>query len=173
MSSILKQTKKQINLQDIDLIIFDFDGVFTNNKVYLSEDGKESVVCNRSDGMAIKALHGLSIKMIVLSTEKNKVVKYRAKKLNLECHNGISNKEFFLKRYIKKKGISFSNCLYVGNDLNDYDAMKCCKYKVCPSDSHNEIIKISNYLINVKGGDGVIRELLEKTFKINLLKLNK
>ena len=111
--------------------------------------------------------------MIVLSTEKNKVVKYRAKKLNLECHNGISNKEFFLKRYIKKKGISFSNCLYVGNDLNDYDAMKCCKYKVCPSDSHNEIIKISNYLINVKGGDGVIRELLEKTFKINLLKLNK
>ncbi len=170
MSNFLKKKKNKINLENIHLIIFDFDGVFTNNKVYLSEDGKETVVCDRSDGMAIKALHGLSVKMIVLSTEKNKVVKHRAKKLNLECYNNISNKEVFLKNYIKKNRTDFSNCLYVGNDLNDYNAMKCCKYKVCPSDSHDEIIRISNYLLNVKGGDGVIRELLEKIFKINLLK---
>ncbi len=72
-----------MKIKDIKAIVFDFDGVFTDNRVIISEDGKESVICNRSDGIGLEIIRNLEIPMKIISTEKNPVVTIRAKKLKL------------------------------------------------------------------------------------------
>ena len=85
------------------LVVFDFDGVFTNNKVIVSEDGKESVVCDRSDGLGIMMLKAAGIPSFILSKEKNPVVSARAKKLGLEVMQGIDHKLQILSSYCNEK----------------------------------------------------------------------
>ena len=154
---------------NIDFIFIDFDGVLTNNLVYLDSKGNEIVACSRADGIAFDVLKKFDVNIFIISSEKNNVVKKRSQKLKIPCFNGVSDKLITVKNILKKKKSSFSQSLYVGNDLNDYDAMKICKFRAAPSDSHQKIRKISNIKLKSKGGDGVIRELLEYHFCINLL----
>ena len=146
----------------IQLLVYDFDGVFTNNKVFVDENGKESVICNKSDGLAVGLIRKLGYKQIILSSEKNNVVLRRAEKLNLEAYNGVSNKLKFLKKYLAEQNLKFENVAYVGNDINDEEAMKECAHVFCPIDSYKSILKIADEIIPVKGGDGVIRYIAEK-----------
>ena len=83
---------KNIDWKSLDVIIFDFDGVLTNNKVLLDQDGKEWVVCHRGDGLAFDVFRKLNIRVCILSTEKNPVVAARAKKLQVPVIQGVSNK---------------------------------------------------------------------------------
>ena len=165
----MTKISKKINFIDLDLCIYDFDGVFTDNTVSINEKSEESVVCNRADGLAIDYMRKMKIKMIILSSEKNKVIKARAKKLKITCIQGINKKANFLKRFFVKNNYNPNKCLYVGNDLNDFHAMKLCGYRACPSDSHARIKKISNLRIKKKGGEGVIREIAENFFDLDLL----
>ena len=158
-------------IDDIKLIIFDFDGVLTNNRVYFDLNGNEIVQCNRSDGLAFNALSKLGIKTIICSTEKNNVVKARGKKLNVETHNNIGNKLEWLKKYCNKVNISPKKIFFIGNDINDFYSMKFCGYSACPSDSLEKIKKISNFVLKKKGGDGVAREIVEDILKIDLLEI--
>ena len=164
----MKNTK--IKLDDLDALIFDFDGVLTDNKVHLDEDGKEWVSCNRSDGLAFIVLEKIKKPTYIISTEKNKVVAARAKKLKTPVLYGVENKSDVLKKLSIKKNFNLAKTLYVGNDLNDYEAIKLCGYSACPSDSHNKIKKISTFRLDAKGGSGVVRELIEKVLKFNILK---
>lgn len=163
--------KKLLLCNSIQLLVFDFDGVMTDNSVYLNEQGMEFVKCNRSDGLAINALKKSNIRMIILSTEVNNVVKARARKLGLRSITGIKDKKSAIKKYSQKNNIKLKNILYVGNDLNDYHSMKLVGMSACPADSHEEIKKISKYVLKTKGGEGVISELTEKILDINILKL--
>jgi len=95
--------KKKIQ-HPIELIAFDFDGIFTNNQVLLLEDGTEGVFVNRSDGLAINQLRKSNYKMVIISTEKNKVVDIRAKKLNIPVFSGIDDKAKALSLFCYKKG---------------------------------------------------------------------
>jgi YrbI family 3-deoxy-D-manno-octulosonate 8-phosphate phosphatase len=160
----------KISLSDIDLIFFDFDGVLTNNKVFVSETGQEQVCCNRSDGLGFDVLRKLKLPCFIISTEKNYVVTERAKKLKIEVLQDISNKSTFLKSFALANKFNLDRALFVGNDLNDYMAMKLCGYSVCPFDSHNKIIEIANVVLNTKGGEGVVRELLEEVLEIDFIK---
>lgn len=142
-------------------ILIDFDGVLTDNFVYLSEDGIESVKCSRADGLAIDILKKLKYEVFIFSTEKNIVVTKRAKKLKLKVFQGIGNKKDFLIRLAKKNTWNLKNFLYIGNDLNDYEAMKLCGYSACPSDSDKNIKNIATYNLTSVGGSGVMREIIE------------
>ncbi|HPN83952.1 MAG TPA: HAD hydrolase family protein [Victivallales bacterium] len=146
-------------MKSIKLIVFDFDGVMTDNRVLVSEDGKESVFCNRSDGIGINILRKSGYKMLILSTEKNRVVKARAKKLKMSVLNGIYDKKKVLCEYCRKNNIKMTSVCYVGNDINDLSAMKSVGVKVCPSDAYSEIKSISDIVLKKAGGDGVVREL--------------
>ena len=161
---------KDITLEDIDALIFDFDGVLTDNRVHIDQNGNEWVSCNRSDGLAFIILEKIKKPTYIISTEKNKVVASRAKKLKTPVLYGIENKSRVLKRLSIKKKFSLDRTLYVGNDLNDYEALKLCGYSACPSDSHKKIKKISTFILDAKGGSGVVRELIEKVLKFNILK---
>ena len=157
-----------MKLNQIKIIFSDFDGVLTDNKVYLNEEGLESVLLNRSDGLAVQILKKNNIKILVVSTESNIVVSKRCKKINVECHQSIENKEIFIKDYLSNQNLNKENCIYIGNDLNDYSAMKIFKNTFCPSDSHKLIKSIATKILKCKGGDGVLMEIIENIDGIDL-----
>ncbi len=143
------------------LIVFDFDGVLTNNKVILNQNGIESVVCDRSDGLGFEMLRHAGIPALILSKEKNRVVSARGKKLKVPVIQGIDDKPKALRAYCIKEKISLKEVLYVGNDLNDVAAMKIVGASACPFDSHPQVKKISTIKLKRKGGEGAARELIE------------
>tara|TARA_B100000767_G_C19732885_1_gene522573 strand:- start:743 stop:1240 length:498 start_codon:yes stop_codon:yes gene_type:complete len=160
-----------LDINEVDVIIFDFDGVLTDNFVYLNDSGEEWVKCSRSDGLAFDVLRKLSKSVFILSTEKNKVVSERARKLKVEVIQSIDNKLEAINFIMKQSNSSLDRTLYIGNDLNDYNIMKLCGYTACPSDSHVLIKDISKFVLNSRGGDGVAREIIEDVFGLNLLKI--
>lgn len=103
--------------------------------------------------------------MIIISSEKNNVVKSRARKMKLSCAHGVKDKFSYINKYIKDKNLKFKNLAYIGNDLNDYKAMRNCYIRVCPSDAVPEIKKISNFILKSSGGDGVLREVYNEFCK--------
>jgi len=159
-TKILNSSIKVIDRSNIKLIVYDFDGVFTDNKVLMREDGCESVFVNRADGLAIDLIRNNNIPQLILSTEKNKVIEARAKKLGINFIQGAGRKYSVLKTYCNKKGINIKNVLYVGNDINDLEVMQKVGYPICPEGATDAIKKISLIALTSKGGDGVARELL-------------
>lgn len=153
--------KYSISVKTIQLIVYDFDGVMTDNKVIVSEDGKESVIVNRGDGLAIAKIKEMGIKQIIISTEKNSVVEARAKKINIDCLYGVENKKNDLEKYLNDNKIEKSKVIYIGNDINDLEAMQLVGIKIAPADAVDEVKKIATYITKRKGGEGVIRELME------------
>lgn len=151
-----------INKNKISLIVYDFDGVMTDNTVHVDQNGIESVIVNRSDGYAVARIRDLGITQIILSTEKSPVVVKRAEKLKIPVINGVDDKKTVLCQYCCDNHINLSEVLYVGNDLNDYDAMVCVGYPCCPCDAEIEIKNISIWISSYNGGQGVIRDLLRK-----------
>ena len=161
----------KISLNDIDAFVFDFDGVLTNNLVHLDQDGKEWVSCSRADGLAFDVLRKLEKPSYVLSTENNPVVSARAKKLKIQALQGVKDKVSTLLTLSESKGYDLSRILYVGNDLNDFHVMKICGYSACPIDSHIKIKELSNIVLNTRGGEGVVRELLEEVLNLDFIKI--
>ena len=162
---------KKITINDIDAFVFDFDGVLTNNLVHINQDGKEWVTCNRGDGLAFDLLRKLKKPAHILSTEKNHVVTSRANKLKIHAIQGVSNKVDALYELVKKEKYDLKKLFYVGNDLNDYRVMLQCGYTACPSDSHLTIKNIATYPLKTKGGDGVVREILEIILDLNFIQI--
>ncbi len=161
----------KLSLNDIDVLIFDFDGVLTNNYVYVDEIGKEWVSCNRADGLAFDVLKKLKKPVFIVSTEKNPVVSARARKLGVPVIQSVRNKATEVAKLLNNNGFSFSRTLYVGNDLNDFRVMQLCGYTVCPSNSHKQIRNIATFVTKTVGGDGVVRELLEEIFNLNFIEI--
>ena len=160
-----------MNINEIDALVFDFDGVLTDNKVIVQQDGTESVLCNRADGLAFDVLRKLKIPTYILSTETNIVVTQRAKKLKIPVIQGASNKLETLSKLCNDEHYDISKILFIGNDLNDYHAMNACGYSACPSDSHPKIKQISSYVLSSAGGGGVVRELLDEIFNLDFIKI--
>ncbi|MDB4037934.1 HAD hydrolase family protein [Candidatus Thioglobus sp.] len=159
------------SIDNIDAFVFDFDGVLTNNFVYLDQSGIESVRCSRGDGLAFDLLRKINKPAYILSTETNSVVTARAKKLKIEAIQGVLSKEKAINGLAETKGFDLNKICYVGNDLNDYGVMKLCGYSACPSDSHPLIKEIATFNLTTKGGYGVVRELLEKIMQIDFINI--
>ena len=166
-----KLQNSEISIDEIDVIFFDFDGVLTNNLVHLDQDGKEWVSCSRADGLAFDVLRKLNKPVYILSTEKNSVVTARANKLKIPAIQGVENKAEKIKALVDELKFDLTKVLYIGNDLNDYQAMELCGYTACPSDSHEKIKEISFFVLDTMGGKGVVRELLEKVLKLNFIQI--
>ena len=157
-------------LDDIDAFVFDFDGVLTNNFVYMDQNGIESVSCSRADGLAFDLLRRINKPSFILSTEKNRVVEARAKKLKIPVIQGVSDKVEAIKKLVDQNHYNLKKILYVGNDLNDYAVMQLCGYSACPADSHSKIKSVSSIILSTNGGDGIVRELLEEVLNIDFIK---
>lgn len=143
----------------IAMIVYDCDGVLTDNRVIVDENGKESAIFHRGDGFAVSAIATMGIQQMILSTEENPIVKARAAKLKIPVIYREKNKKEALCRYCKEQKISLENVMYIGNDLNDLDVMLLCGYKGCPADAEPEIRSLCDWVSSKNGGYGVVREL--------------
>ena len=152
----------KIKIKEVELIIYDFDGVMTNNKVLINEDGKESVFCDRSDGLAISNIKKMGLPQIIISTEKNKIVEMRARKLGIQVIHGMDCKKSIVKKYCDERNINLNKVVFIGNDINDLEVMKIVGYPIAPSDAYAAIKNEARFLTKAKGGEGVIREFLIK-----------
>lgn len=147
--------------KDIKLVVFDFDGVMTDDTVYVDQSGTESVRCSRSDGMGIRLLREKGIPAVVLSSERNPVVMQRCKKLNLECIHGVLKKGETLANYLKENEIDPRSVIYVGNDVNDLPCFPLVGCAIVPSDAHDRVKNEADIVLTHKGGEGAVRELCD------------
>ena len=161
-----------INWRSIHTIVFDFDGVFTDNRVYVSDTGQESVVCDRADGLAFDmlrnfiALNNWNLDYFILSKETNPVCHVRAKKLNIRCVNSIKSKEKYLTQYLEANKKDAEGLIFLGNDLNDLLSMQLSGYSVAPNDAHHIIRENATYVLESAGGHGFVREFIEKLLMV-------
>ena len=145
----------------LDAVVMDFDGVLTNNRVIVSEDGHEAVVCNRGDGMGLEHLKSLGIPLLVISKERNPVVTARCDKLKIPVLQGIDDKWSALELWLKESGHLAENIVYVGNDINDADCMRRVGCAVAVADANDSIMSLARIILERAGGDGAIRELCD------------
>ena len=161
-----RQAKERpFSRETIKLMVYDFDGVMTDNRILQLQDGTEAVWVSRADGWGIDQIRKTGIQQLILSTEKNPVVAARARKLNIDVIHGSADKKGDLVAYCAKTQISLSATLYVGNDVNDLEVMQVVGFPVAPADAHPSIISIAKHVTQAKGGEGVIRELSEYVAK--------
>lgn len=142
-------------------VIFDFDGVMTDNRVITDQQGLESVACNRSDGLGITALRNAGIPILVLSTEENPVVAARCKKLKITCLHGIEDKGARLLSLIGENGWDPAKVIYLGNDRNDSKCMEIVGCPVAVADAYPEALQRALVVLEHKGGHGAVRELCD------------
>lgn len=168
-------------LKKFHTIVFDFDGVFTDNYAYVDENAVESVRVSRADGYAIDLLrkfqeiNNLNIETFILSTEKNKVVKARAAKMRLQCILGESNKLLALSAKFERERPfdpnPFSGVVFFGNDLNDLPIVLRAGMSIAPGDAHPRIKMASTRVLNSLGGHGFVREGVEFLIGIDALSM--
>jgi YrbI family 3-deoxy-D-manno-octulosonate 8-phosphate phosphatase len=145
----------------LELIVFDFDGVMTDNSVYLTADGTEMVRCNRSDGWGIDQLNRMGFPMFVLSTEGNPVLRARCEKLKLPVMHGLARKEETLNEIIAERNIRAESVAYVGNDENDLGCLKLVGLPVVVADAHPSVLEVAELVLKKNGGNGAVREFCD------------
>ena len=152
------------SLATVQLIVFDFDGVFTDNTVYVTQDGIESVRCWRSDGLGLSRLRSAGVKMLIVSTEKNSVVTARATKLQLPCKQGIDDKAEAVLLACREFGITPERTMFVGNDINDIPAFRVVGVPVAVADAYPEVDPHVVWRTERPGGFGAVREICDAVF---------
>ncbi len=145
--------------EKVELIVLDFDGVFTDNRVWTDVDGGEMIAANRSDGWGIAKLKEAGFQIVVLSTEVNPVVAARCKKLGIEAIHGIEAKDFELNRLIEDRGIDPSQTIYLGNDVNDLPCFPLVGCALVVADAHPQAKAEADLVLRKRGGYGAVREL--------------
>ncbi len=146
----------------VDLLVLDFDGVMTDDRVWVDQDGHEMVAANRRDGLGIAMLHKAGVPMVVLSTETNPVVAARCQKLNLPVIQGLSDKSTSLHRLIQERQLDPAHIVYLGNDVNDLTCFPLVGCAIVVADAHPEVIPQADIVLSRPGGRGAVRELCDR-----------
>ena len=148
-------------IQPIQLIIFDFDGVFTPNSVYLDQNGVETVKCSRFDGFGLRNIQSMGVKVFVLSKEKNPVVARRCEKLKIDFSQGEDDKLTYFKLNFLSQRMTADQVAYVGNDINDLEMLQAVGLPILVADAHPSVVRDDFFQANLNGGEGVVREVCD------------
>lgn len=156
-----RRLSKRPSKARIKLLVLDFDGVMTDDKVYVDENGKETVCCSRQDGLGIESLKKSGVKIMVISKEKNRVVSARCKKLRIKSIQGAKDKSKILKQLLKDLNLPPRQVCYLGNDITDLECIKLAGVGCAVRDSHPALFKVADYVTINKGGNGAVREICD------------
>ena len=149
------------DLNEIRLVVFDFDGVFSDNRVWTNERGEESVACYRGDALGLRRLDEVGVDYFVLTMETNDAVPARARKIRIECIRGIDDKLPVLRKEVERRGVSLGETAYVGNDVNDAECLAAVGFSVVPSDAWPEVTPLAKIVLTRAGGYGCVREFCD------------
>jgi 3-deoxy-D-manno-octulosonate 8-phosphate phosphatase (KDO 8-P phosphatase) len=148
-------------IRRVRVVGFDFDGVFTDNAVYVFEDGREAVRCSRSDGLGLRRLEAAGVVPVIISTEANPVVTRRSKKLRIRCVQGVDDKVAAFAEVLQEHGVGFDAACFVGNDINDIDCLRRVALPIAVGDAYPELDRIAHYRTRRRGGEGAVREVCD------------
>lgn len=143
-------------------VVFDFDGVFTDNRVLVLQDGSEAVLCSRSDGHGVACLKQAGIPMVILSKERNPVVSARAAKLGIEVKQAVDDKLAALRTWSAARGIDLADVAFVGNDAPDVPSITSVGYGIAVADAEDCALDAARYVLTARGGFGALRELADR-----------
>jgi len=160
-SAIAATVEARVTAIDVDAVVTDFDGVHTDDRVLVGEDGREYVFANRSDGMGVRLLREAGVPVLILSTEANPVVAARARKLGVPVLHGIDDKASALVDWAASTGVALERIAYLGNDVNDLAALALVGWPVATADAHPLVRSAARVVLTRRGGDAAVRELAE------------
>lgn len=162
-------------LAGVQLVAFDFDGVFTDGKVYVSSDGTETVCCSRRDSLGIEMLKRADIECFVVTKEPNEVVERRCQKMGISCFRDIKTgqeKAEIVARVAEQRGIPLEAVAYVGDDIQDIPALRIVGIPCAPSDAADEVLNIVRFVSLRKGGDHFVRDVCNQILKAKNIPLH-
>lgn len=146
----------------VDAIVTDFDGVHTDDTATIDVDGGETVRVSRSDGMGVSLLRRTGIPFLILSTETHPIVRSRARKLQVPIIHSVGDKAAAITEWAAENGVDLAKTAYLGNDVNDLGAMRLVGWPVAVADAHPEVIAAARVVLTRDGGDGAVRELIDR-----------
>lgn len=169
------------DIRRVHTIVFDFDGVFTDNQVYVTDEGREAVRCDRADGLGMdflrryRARRAPGLDFFIVSTERNPVVAARAQKLRLDCYQDIGDKLAFLDAHLRARrpedSRPFSGLVYLGNDLNDLPVLTRAGFSIVPNDAHPRVKREADVVLPQCGGEGFVRAAVERLLGVDKMSL--
>lgn len=161
------ETSRRPMPHKIELVICDFDGVITDNKVWTDQDGREMVAAYRSDSPRIRELRERGIEVLILSSEPNTVVAARAKKMGVEAIHGVGlqDKGRVMREVLAQRNIAAEHVIYIGNDLNDLPCFEVAGWSVAVADAFPEVRRAADFILTKAGGQGALRELCDLILK--------
>ncbi len=145
----------------VELLVLDFDGTMTDDRVWVDQDGRESVSAHRGDGMGLSMLTKAGIPTVVLSTEVNPVVRRRCEKLKLPCVQGLASKREAFEAEVSRRGVNVENTIYVGNDINDLECARLAGFFIAVADAHSLLRAEADWITVRRGGYGAVREVCD------------
>lgn len=148
-------------LADIRLVVFDFDGVFSDNRVWTNDRGEESVACFRGDSAGLRRLDEVGVEYFILTSETNDAVPARARKIRCDCVRGIEDKLPVLREELARRGYSLEETAYLGNDVNDAECLAAVGLPVVPADAWEEVVQLAKIVLRRAGGQGCVREFCD------------
>jgi 3-deoxy-D-manno-octulosonate 8-phosphate phosphatase (KDO 8-P phosphatase) len=158
-------TELRALLERVRLAVFDFDGVFTDNRVWVNEQGEETLAFSRSDGLGLRRLEEVGVRPLIVSMEQNPIVSARAGKLRVDCVQGVEDKLTVLQERTGELGVALADTAYVGNDINDADCLRAVGVPVVPADAWPEVKPLARWVLSRAGGAGCVREFCDAVWE--------
>jgi 3-deoxy-D-manno-octulosonate 8-phosphate phosphatase (KDO 8-P phosphatase) len=152
----------------ISTFVFDVDGVLTDGTVQLLPDGEQSRKMNIRDGYALQLAVKKGYRVVIISGGRSESVVSRLQGLGIkDIYTGVLDKQEKLQDYVFENDLRWEEIIFMGDDIPDYRAMQLVGLPVCPADAAPEIKSICRYVSPVTGGNGCVREVIEKVLKLN------
>jgi N-acylneuraminate cytidylyltransferase len=163
LEMVVPGARKRPMPERIKLIISDFDGVITDNRVWVDQHGTEFVAAYRSDSIGVQTLREIGIEVMILSSEPNRVVEARSQKMGVQVIHGVAihDKGRVMREILEQRGVRAENVIYVGNDLNDLPCFELAGWSVAVADAYPEVIHAADHVLSKPGGHGALRELCD------------
>jgi 3-deoxy-D-manno-octulosonate 8-phosphate phosphatase (KDO 8-P phosphatase) len=152
-------------LERVRFAFFDFDGVFTDNRVWVNERGEEQLAFSRGDGLGLRRLDAVGVQYLIVSMEQNPIVSARAQKLNADCVQGVEDKLALVRERAGAAGVALDDAAFVGNDINDADCLSAVGLAVVPADAWPEVVPLARWVLTRAGGSGCVREFCDGVWK--------
>ncbi len=148
-------------LARVRLVVFDFDGVFTDNRVWVNERGEEMLAFSRSDGLGLRRLDEVGVRYLIISAEPNPIIAARARKLRADFVQAVEDKLPVLRERADELGVPLEDIAYVGNDVNDAGCLRAVGLPVVPADAWPEVVPLAQLVLSRPGGAGCVREFCD------------
>jgi YrbI family 3-deoxy-D-manno-octulosonate 8-phosphate phosphatase len=152
-------------LERLRFAVFDFDGVFTDNRVWVNERGEELLAFSRSDGLGLRRLDEVGVGCLIVSMEQNPIVGARAQKLRIDCVQGVEDKLSVLRERSDQLGIALADTAFLGNDINDAECLEAVGLPVVPADAWPEVKPLARWVLERAGGAGCVREFCDAVWE--------